>query len=84
MSDRLSILQMKMTIFFVCFSALRLQNGSYVMNGHRRLNRAGDFSAGGTTFTYRKREGVGCPGECVRAKGPVNQTIDVQVTFINI
>ncbi|XP_078314081.1 thrombospondin type-1 domain-containing protein 4-like isoform X3 [Crassostrea virginica] len=63
------------------YLALRLQNGSYVMNGRGRLSRAGDFSAGGTTFTYRKREGVGCPGECVRAKGPVNQTIDVQLLY---
>lgn len=60
-------------------TALRLQNGSYITNGHHRLNRVGDYTAAGTTFTYRKREGTGCPGECVSAKGPVNQTIDVQV-----
>lgn len=52
------------------------------MNGNNRLSRAGDYEAAGTTFTYRKREGAGCPGECVRAKGPVNQTVDVQVCTI--
>lgn len=52
------------------------------MNGNNRLSRAGDYEAAGTTFTYRKREGVGCPGECVRAKGPVNQTVDIQVCIV--
>ncbi|XP_062579392.1 thrombospondin type-1 domain-containing protein 4-like isoform X1 [Saccostrea cucullata] len=63
------------------YLALRLQNGSYITNGRRRLSRVGEYEAAGTTFTYRKREGVGCPGECVRAKGPVNQTIDVQLLY---
>lgn len=63
------------------YLAFRLQNGSYVMNGNNRLSRAGDYEAAGTTFTYRKREGVGCPGECVRAKGPVNQIVDVQLLY---
>lgn len=52
------------------------------MNGNNRLSRAGDYEAAGTTFTYRKRERVGCPGECVRAKGPVNQIVDVQVCTV--
>ncbi|XP_056022743.1 thrombospondin type-1 domain-containing protein 4-like isoform X2 [Ostrea edulis] len=63
------------------YLALRLQNGSYITNGHHRLSRVGDYTAAGTTFTYRKREGTGCPGECVSAKGPVNQTIDVQLLY---
>ena len=60
-------------------SAFRKSDGSYIFNGNYRLNGHGDFPSSGTTFSYRRNQGQGCPGECLRALGPVNDTIDVQV-----
>lgn len=42
------------------------------MNGNNYFSRAGDYEVAGIIFIYRKREGAGCLGECVRVKGLVN------------
>ncbi|KAK3108606.1 hypothetical protein FSP39_011779 [Pinctada imbricata] len=61
------------------YLAMRKSDGSYIFNGNFRLSSNGDYKKAGTTFKYRRNQGPGCPGECVHAEGPVNNTIDVLV-----
>ncbi|ESP03330.1 hypothetical protein LOTGIDRAFT_237756 [Lottia gigantea] len=55
--------------------------GKYYINGNRRLHRTGNYQIAGTTFIYSRRDGVGCPGECLTADGPTNQTVDIEVLY---
>lgn len=63
------------------FSALKLKNGQYIINGHRRLSAPGQYEGAGTTFTYKNRASKHCPGECLLADGPTNEDLEVMVIY---
>jgi hypothetical protein len=61
------------------FSAIRLQNGSYLLNGNYNIDRSGEYDAAGTTFVYL------CQGpqnlESFSAAGPLQESVAVMVSY---
>lgn len=61
-------------------TALKYANGTGVINADRSgMRHPGQYPAAGTVFSYGKSSGVGCPGECLYAAGPLTADIDIQV-----
>ncbi|XP_071167899.1 thrombospondin type-1 domain-containing protein 4-like isoform X2 [Mytilus edulis] len=63
------------------YLALKLKNGQYIINGHRRLSAPGQYEGAGTTFTYKNRASKHCPGECLLADGPTNEDLEVMLLY---
>ncbi|KAJ8304410.1 hypothetical protein KUTeg_017993 [Tegillarca granosa] len=63
------------------YLALKVTNGSYAVNGHRHRSRHGDYSVAGTSFTYSRGHGNGCPGSCLYTEGPTTQSVDIELLF---
>ncbi|XP_067667285.1 A disintegrin and metalloproteinase with thrombospondin motifs 9-like [Haliotis asinina] len=57
------------------YLSLKTSTESFV-NGNWTMSSSGNYDAAGTTFIY-KEQSRDCPGECIFAAGPVNQTIEV-------
>ncbi|XP_046373592.2 uncharacterized protein LOC124147034 [Haliotis rufescens] len=57
------------------YLSLRTRSKS-VVNGNWTMSASGNYQAAGTTFIYKKQSRE-CPGECIFARGPLNQTVDV-------
>ena len=64
---------------FLSFKALKTEDGSYILNGNRRLHPTGSYFGAGTEFEYHRRKHNRCPGECIQAKGPTNTAVIVEV-----
>ncbi|KAH0956535.1 hypothetical protein HN011_002442 [Eciton burchellii] len=61
------------------YLAIRLQNGSYLLNGNYNIDRSGEYDAAGTTFVYL------CQGpqnlESFSAAGPLQESVAVMVLY---
>lgn len=62
------------------FAAIRLQDGSYLLNGNNFINWSGEYKAAGTTFVYRRQSPQNL--ESFSAAGPLQESIDVMVSNI--
>ncbi|XP_033749508.1 ADAMTS-like protein 4 isoform X2 [Pecten maximus] len=63
------------------YLALQITKGRNLINGGMRLSTPGEYEAAGTTFTYSAYEGRGCPGQCISAPGPTEESVDVQLLY---
>jgi len=60
------------------FIAIRLQDGSYLLNGNNFINWSGEYKGAGTTFVYRRQSPQNL--ESFSAAGPLQESIDVMVS----
>ncbi|XP_060064092.1 ADAMTS-like protein 4 [Ylistrum balloti] len=63
------------------YLALKETNGRNIINGGMRLSTPGEYRSSGTTFTYSAYQSRGCPGQCISAPGPTDQSVDVQLLY---
>ncbi|XP_041374550.1 thrombospondin type-1 domain-containing protein 4-like [Gigantopelta aegis] len=63
------------------YLALKTEDGSYFLNGNRRLHPTGSYHGAGTEFEYHRRKHNRCPGECIQAKGPTNTAVIVELLY---
>lgn len=69
-----------MTLLTV-FAAVQVQDGPYIINGNWVLGYSNDYLGAGTLFKYhRPAPGDSKDIEYVIAQGPVNQTVDINVS----
>ncbi|XP_072754675.1 thrombospondin type-1 domain-containing protein 4 [Anoplolepis gracilipes] len=61
------------------YLAIRLQDGSYLLNGNYTINWSGEYKAAGTTFTYLRQGSQNL--ESFSAAGPLQEPIDVMVLY---
>ncbi|XP_015181428.1 PREDICTED: ADAMTS-like protein 4 isoform X2 [Polistes dominula] len=61
------------------YLAIRLQNGSYLLNGNYSINWSGEYNAAGTTFLYIRQSQQNL--ESFSAAGPLHEPIDVMVLY---
>lgn len=61
------------------YLAIRLQDGSYLLNGNYSINWSGEYQAAGTTFTYLRQSPQNL--ESFSAPGPLTEPIDVMVLY---
>nr|XP_050850774.1 thrombospondin type-1 domain-containing protein 4-like isoform X2 [Vespula vulgaris]XP_050850775.1 thrombospondin type-1 domain-containing protein 4-like isoform X2 [Vespula vulgaris]XP_050850776.1 thrombospondin type-1 domain-containing protein 4-like isoform X2 [Vespula vulgaris]XP_050850777.1 thrombospondin type-1 domain-containing protein 4-like isoform X2 [Vespula vulgaris]XP_050850778.1 thrombospondin type-1 domain-containing protein 4-like isoform X2 [Vespula vulgaris]XP_050850779.1 len=61
------------------YLAIRLQNGSYLLNGNYSINWSGEYNAAGTTFSYIRQSSQNL--ESFSAAGPLHEPIDVMVLY---
>ncbi|XP_052283234.1 uncharacterized protein LOC127880047 isoform X1 [Dreissena polymorpha] len=62
------------------YLVLKYPNGTGILNNDRTMMKApGQYGAAGTLFSYGKRAGPGCPGECLYGQGPITEDLDVQL-----
>ncbi|XP_052793275.1 thrombospondin type-1 domain-containing protein 4-like isoform X2 [Mya arenaria] len=62
------------------YLVLKYTNGTGILNSDRSMIKGpGLYKGAGTTFSYGKRAGPGCPGECVYTAGPLSQDLDIQL-----
>ncbi|XP_032689161.1 thrombospondin type-1 domain-containing protein 4-like [Odontomachus brunneus] len=61
------------------YLAIRLQNGSYLLNGNYNINWSGEYKAAGTTFVYLRQGPHNL--ESFSAAGPLQEPIDVMVLY---
>jgi len=59
------------------YFALRRADGSYVLNGNWAIQWSGEYSAGGSSFTYRRQDAASA--ELVTSAGPLQEPIDLMV-----
>lgn len=62
-----------MMLFFV--PALKVTNGSYIMNGEFAVSAPGTYEAAGARFMYTRTAGL----DNVFALGPIHHPIDIMV-----
>lgn len=62
------------------FAAIRLQDGSYLLNGNYTINWSGEYKAAGTTFIYLRQGSQNL--ESFSAAGPLQEPIDVMVSYM--
>lgn len=60
------------------FAAIRLHDGSYLLNGNYTINWSGEYKAAGTTFIYLRQGSQNL--ESFSAAGPLQEPIDVMVS----
>lgn len=63
-------------IFHTFVSALKVTNGSYIMNGEFAVSAPGTYEAAGARFVYSRAAGL----DTVFALGPIHQPIDIMVS----
>lgn len=56
-------------------SALKITNGSYIMNGEFAVSTPGTYEAAGARFVYTREAGL----DSVFALGPIQYDIDIMV-----
>ncbi|XP_012540115.2 thrombospondin type-1 domain-containing protein 4 [Monomorium pharaonis] len=61
------------------YLAIRLQDGSYLLNGDNLINWSGEYNGAGTTFVYRRQGPQNL--ESFSAVGPLQESIDVMVLY---
>lgn len=61
------------------YLAIRLQDGSYLLNGNYTINWSGEYKAAGTTFIYLRQGSQNL--ESFSAAGPLQEPIDVMVLY---
>ncbi|KZC08524.1 ADAMTS-like protein 4 [Dufourea novaeangliae] len=61
------------------YLAVKLQNGTYLLNGNYNINLSGKYPAAGTTFVYLRQEHQHL--ESFSATGPLQEPIDVMVLY---
>ncbi|XP_034173334.1 thrombospondin type-1 domain-containing protein 4 [Osmia lignaria lignaria] len=61
------------------YLAIKLQNGTYLLNGNYSINLSGKYPAAGTTFTYLRQSPQNL--ESFSAIGPLHEPIDVMVLY---
>ncbi|XP_066592794.1 ADAMTS-like protein 4 [Prorops nasuta] len=61
------------------YLAIRLQNGTYLLNGNYNINWSGEYKAVGTTFLYFRQNSQNL--ESFSAIGPLLEPIDVMVLY---
>ncbi|KAG7201660.1 hypothetical protein KM043_004390 [Ampulex compressa] len=61
------------------YLAVRLQDGSYLLNGNYNINWSGEYQAAGTTFMYFRQSPQNL--ESFSAAGPLTEPIDVMVLY---
>lgn len=61
------------------YLAIRLQDGSYLLNGNNFINWSGEYKGAGTTFVYRRQSPQNL--ESFSAAGPLQEPIDVMVLY---
>ncbi|KAI4496138.1 hypothetical protein M0802_008005 [Mischocyttarus mexicanus] len=61
------------------YLAIRLQNGSYLLNGNYSINWSGEYNAAGTTFLYIRQSSQNL--ESFSSTGPLHEPIDVMVLY---
>ncbi|XP_014488644.1 PREDICTED: thrombospondin type-1 domain-containing protein 4-like [Dinoponera quadriceps] len=61
------------------YLAIRLQDGSYLLNGNYNINWSGEYKAAGTTFAYLRQSPHNL--ESFSAVGPLQEPIDVMVLY---
>ncbi|XP_060516907.1 thrombospondin type-1 domain-containing protein 4 [Cylas formicarius] len=66
--------QLKHTMNYL---ALKYANGSYLLNGDRKLGSSRHFHAAGTRFSYIHQDDGSL--ETIKASGPLNHAIDIMV-----
>ncbi|CAG5049254.1 unnamed protein product [Parnassius apollo] len=59
------------------YIALRVTNGSYIMNGEFAVSAPGTYEAAGTRFIYSRTAGL----DNVFAMGPIHHSIDIMVLY---
>lgn len=64
----------------LCISALKVTNGSYIMNGEFAVSAPGTYEAAGARFKYSRNAGL----DSVFALGPTRYPIDIMVINNNI
>lgn len=64
------------------FAAIRLQDGSYLLNGNYTINWSGEYKAAGTTFIYLRQGSQNL--ESFSAAGPLQEPIDVMVSYMTL
>lgn len=62
------------------FSAIRLQDGSYLLNGNYSISWSGEYKAAGTTFVYLRQGPQNL--ESFSAAGPLKEPIAVMVSIV--
>lgn len=61
------------------YLAIRLQDGSYLLNGNYSINWSGEYKAAGTTFVYLRQGSQNL--ESFSAAGPLQEPIAVMVLY---
>ncbi|CAL1673288.1 unnamed protein product [Lasius platythorax] len=61
------------------YLAIRLHDGSYLLNGNYTINWSGEYKAAGTTFIYLRQGSQNL--ESFSAAGPLQEPIDVMVLY---
>lgn len=59
--------------------ALKVTNGSYIMNGEFAVSAPGTYDAAGARFLYTREAGL----DKVLSHGPLHHSIDIMVILIN-
>jgi hypothetical protein len=59
----------------ILFSALKVANGSYIMNGEFAVSPPGTYEAAGARFVYTRADKL----DNVFAHGPIHDPIDIMV-----
>ena len=60
-------------------TALKISNGSYIMNGEFAVSAPGTYEAAGARFLYSRQGSL----DNVVARGPIHHPIDIMVTTLN-
>ncbi|XP_015585741.1 thrombospondin type-1 domain-containing protein 4 isoform X2 [Cephus cinctus] len=61
------------------YLAIRLRDGSFLINGNYNINWSGEYEAAGTTFVYLRQSSQHL--ESFAAAGPLTEPIDVMVLY---
>ncbi|XP_026742771.1 ADAMTS-like protein 4 isoform X2 [Trichoplusia ni] len=59
------------------YIALKISNGSYIMNGEFAVSAAGTYEAAGARFVYSREGSL----DSVLAPGPIQQAIDIMILY---
>lgn len=57
------------------YAALKITNGSFIMNGEFAVSSPGTYEAAGARFVYSRKTGL----DSVYALGPTHDSIDIMV-----
>ncbi|XP_072943030.1 thrombospondin type-1 domain-containing protein 4-like [Epargyreus clarus] len=59
------------------YIALKISNGSYIMNGEFAVSAPGTYEAGGARFVYTRAAGL----DSVFSLGPIHHSIDIMILY---
>lgn len=65
----------EINLFLIGFLALKLMNGSYIMNGEFAVSAPGTYEAAGARFLYTRVANL----DSVFVHGPIQHPIDIMV-----